>query len=488
MGERGLSLRPRLGVLLVTSGWFRDVGLQSADGGTSAAVDQVGRALVERLGRACDVTCAGVVYSPAEARRAAEAIRAADVDGLLLVPLMWCEDAIPRAALSLLPDLPLVLWTFSPAARLPGFVPFQRMIQGSGPVCTMQLSGMLRREGRAFRCVVGHADDGETLAEIEALAAGMAVRRLLSRLRVGVLPFPCSQMSSTYVDEFGLRAVHGTELRYLELERVRRAAAAATGVDIAGMRAGIADAGMRVEVNEQNLVEGIRYALALEKVMAEEGLAALAMNDVIEEVHASFGLRPCLWNPRLSAGGAVIAMEADVAAACAMAVLRAATGASPFYTEPFSIDHEAGAILMGHAGYHDGSNADPAVQVAVVNDVEYENSDRFTGAATLFKYGPGPVTAVNCTWNGTRLKWVLAEGESLPGPARMDGNCHLVFRPDAPVKRMVSTAVESGISQHWLFVPGRRAGLLALACSVAGLDALVVEPAGAGAPRGVSGA
>ena len=44
----------------------------------------------------------------------------------------------------------------------------------------------------------------------------------------------------------------------------------------------------------------------------------LAMNDVIPQMHASFGLRPCLCNPRLSAAGAVIAMEADVAAAAGM--------------------------------------------------------------------------------------------------------------------------------------------------------------------------
>ena len=52
----------------------------------------------------------------------------------------------------------------------------------------------------------------------------MAVARSLRGLRVGVLPFPCDHMSTTYVDEFGLRARYGVELRYLELERFRRTA------------------------------------------------------------------------------------------------------------------------------------------------------------------------------------------------------------------------------------------------------------------------
>ena len=483
MGDGELKgIRPRLGVLAVTSGWFRDVGLQSAEGDTSAAVSRTADRLIERIERFADTVFGGVVYSPAEAQKAARAIREAEVDGLLLVPLMWCEDAIPRAALALLADLPLMLWTFSPEPRLPDFIPFQRMLRGSGPVASLQLSGMLRREGRAYRSVVGHLDDPEVLAEIHALAAGMAVRRRLGSLRIGLLPFPCSQMSTTYVDEFGLRAGYGIELRPIELERVRKAAAESDPAAVESFRAAMLKGGARVEVDERNLVEGIRYALAMRRVTEEERLGALAVNDVIEETHASFGLRPCLWNPALSDAGCVVAMEADVAAAAGMAILRLATGASPFYTEPFSTDYEANAILMGHAGYHDAANADPAAKLRVVSDVEYENSDRFTGAVTLFKYRPGPVTTVNSVWNGRALKWVIAEGESLPGPAKMDGNSHLLFRPDARVKDFFAHAVEDGVSQHWLFVPGRISRQLESLCGALAIEASVVRTAGD--PRG----
>jgi L-arabinose isomerase len=479
MGDGELNgIRPRLGVLAVTSGWFRDVGLQSAEGDTTAAVSRTGDRLIARIRGFADAVFGGVVCSPAEAEKAARAIREAEVDGLLLVPLMWCEDAIPRAALALLAGLPLILWTFSPEPRLPDFLPFQRILQGSGPVCTLQLSGMLRREGRAFRSVVGHLEDPEVFDEIRVLATAMAVRRRLASLRIGVLPFPCGHMSTTYVDELGLRTAYGIELRYLELERVRKAAAEIDPAAVQEFKAGIAAGAARIEVDERNLVEGIRYALALRGLVAEERLGALAMNDVIEEMHASFGLRPCLSDPVLSGTGVVIAMEADIAAAAGMAILRLATGASPFYTEPFSVDYEANAILMGHAGYHDGSNADPKTSERVVSDVEYENSDRFTGAVTLFKYRPGPVTTVNSVWSGRGLKWVIAEGESLPGPAKMDGNTHLVFRPDARVKDFFAHAVADGVSQHWLFVPGRISRALESLCGVLGIEASVVTRGG----------
>ena len=461
--------KPRIGILFVTSGWFREVGLQDPSGDTTARVEQLARETVQRLSEFLEPVYPGVLFSVEEARKAGRAIRAAGVEGLLVSPLMWCEDQIVRAALAELPSMPLLLWTYSPESALPEFVPFQRMIQGSGAVCTLQLSGMLRREGVRYRSVVGPRDDEEVYREIARHVRTLAVAADLRGLRVGVLPFPCDQMSTTYVDEFGLRRLYGVELRYLELERVRRTAAEVQEGEIADFRVGIEAAGQRIKVDERSLEEGIRYALALEAVLAEERLPVLAMNDVIEEMHASFGLRPCLANPRLSDSGAVIAMEADVAAGVCMYVLRRALSQSPMYTETFSVDYRANALLLGHAGYHDTANADPEYPVEIVADVEYENSDRFPGAVSFFKYRAGPVTVVNSVWDGGALKWVAFEGVSLEGPPKMDGNCHLFCRPDIPVRDFFRRSVESGVSQHWIVVYGCHLETLAGLCEGLGI-------------------
>jgi L-arabinose isomerase len=471
----GAGARPRLGILLVTSGWFREVGLQGAGSDTTQEVARAGAEVVRRLEEFADLVYDGVLFSTADAEKAARRILAAGVDGVLLAPLMWCEDAIPRAALALLKGLPLVLWTCSPGPSLPDVVPFQVMLRGSGAVCTMQLSGMLKREGTAFWSVAGHAEDRSVYHEIRSLARAMAVRRILQYARIGVLPFPCDQMSATWVDEFGLRARYGVQLRHLELERVRRCAAECTVEEVQAFRDAILQSGASVEVDEKNLHEGIHYAIAMARVMREEGLSGLAMNDVIPEMHTNFGLRPCLCNPALSSSGAVVSMEADVGAATAMLALRLFIGESPFYTEPFSIDYTSNAILMGHAGYHDTANADPGAPVRIISDVEYENSDSFTGAASFFKYRPGPVTAVNSVWDGEGLRWCCAEGESLPGPAKLEGNCHMMFRPAMPIKEFFRRVVEIGVSQHWLFIPGLRAADLAMLCSMLGMRFVRVD-------------
>jgi L-fucose isomerase-like protein len=467
-------VRPKLGVLFFTSGWFREVGLQDPASDTSARVEKTARLAVEQLSAFCRPEFPGVLFSEGEARGAARRIAAAQVDGLLVSPLMWCEDQIVRAALAELPDLPLLLWTFSPELSLPEFVPFQRMIQGSGAVCTLQLSGMLRRERRRYRSVAGPLGDPEVNRAIRAHARGMAVARRLRGLRVGVLPFPCSQMSTTYVDEFGLRRLYGIELAWLELERLRRAAEEVKEDQLQAFRAELEASKQLIKTDEASLSQGIRYALALERVLGEESLVVLAMNDVIPQMHASFGLRPCLANPRLSER-AVVAMEADIAAGVAMYALRLATGQRPFYTETFSVDYQLNALLLGHAGYHDTANADPAYPLEVLPDVEYQGSDRFAGAASFFKYRSGPVTLVNSVWDGERLKWVALQGRSLEGPPKMEGNSHLFCTLDVPVREFFRRSVESGVSQHWIVIHGQYLEALKVLCDTAGIGLLALR-------------
>lgn len=483
MGE-GWMIKPKLGLLLLSAGWFRDIGLQESGSVTTSDIAETARRIRERTAGFADAVGGDVLSSVGEAERAARAMAAEAVDAVLLVPLTWVEDAIPRAALRLLARTPLILWSFSPSRSLPSTLAYEQMLPHSGPVGAFQLSGMLKREGVPYESVAGHLGDDAAWREIESRARAAAVARRLRGCRIGVLPFPCDQMSVTYVDELGLRARQGVELRWLELERVRREAAAVPADGIRELRRLLGEAGVAVEVDERNLLEGVRYALALERVAEQERLDGIAVNDVIPEMHASFGLRPCLWNPRLSRKGIAIAMEADVAACVAMVAAGWFTGEPPFYAEPYALDWSEGTILMGHAGYHDGRCADPGVPIRLVDDVEYRRTDRFTGAATVFAYRRGPVTLLNSIWCEGTLHWHCLEGESLPDAIALEGASHFVLRPAAPLDAFVNRAALGGVSQHWIAVPGHRGDALAALGRACGC---VVEVLGGG-DAGRSGA
>lgn len=470
-----MTVKAKIGILFITSGWFRDVGLQTSSSNVTAEVEKIGEEIVQKLSDFSVPVYTGVLFSKESARKAAEKIKASDVDGVIISPLMWCEDQILRAALKKLPKFPTVICLFFPYDKLPEYVEYQQMIKGSGLVGVLQISGFLKKEEYNYQSVAGYFRDPEVYEKLKRHCLAFAIIRELRRARCGVLPFRCDQMSTTYVDEFAIRKLYGVELRYLEIQRLKVEAQRVSPKEMVEFEKLLKSEGHAVEVDEKNLNEGIKYALAMEKVIREENLNIFAMNDIIDEMHSAYGLRPCLSNPRISAAGVVVTMEGEVAAGIAMYILRLYTGKMPFYTEPYTADLEKNALLMGHPGYHSTINKDNNYPVKIVNDVEYENSDRFSGASTFFKYRPGPVTAVNAVFTGQRLRWTVFEGMSMEGPPKMEGTPHLFCQTKTPVSELCNITVELGISQHWVVVPGHYLKELEQLCAWLNIEYCAVE-------------
>lgn len=475
--------KPKTGIIFITSNWFRQVGLQDDESDLSGEVERIGRDIVERLEPFCEPVYPGVIYDPRDGEKAARKIRESGAEILLISPLMWCEDGVVRAVLKHLPDLPIILMTVFPGSALPSYLPYQEMLKGSGTVGSLQFSGMFRREGRAFVSVSGSHTDENLYDELAAHFSALHVRTLLKELRVGILPFPCDQMSTTFVDDFALRSRYGIETRYLELERVKNTAASVPRSRIDSFVSKIGELGWDIGVDERNLEEGIRYALALETIRDEEKLGVLALNDVIDEMHETFGLRPSLDNPDLSATDFTVSMEADVSAGTAMYILKHLTGSPVLYTEVLGVDITENQLLLGHAGYHDTRLADPDNPISVVPDVEYKTTDTFPGACTCFKMKPGDVTLVNSVFHTGRFSWTIVTGKSLAGPVKLEDTVHAVFAPSVGVLEFIDRTVEHGVSQHWIAVPGSRTEQILTAARWLDIDTEIIA-ATRQAPRG----
>ncbi len=300
--------------------------------------------------------------------------------------------------------------------------------------------------------------------EIKKNLYSISIKNNLKNLKVGVLPFRCDQMTVTYVDEFELHNIYGIELKYLELNYVKDIAQSYSDEEIEKFKSLILSRGFKIEVDNTNLNEAIKYSMALEKVIKDLGLKVLAINDVINEMHDCFGLRPCLVNPRLTEYGVSIPMEADIAAGIAMHMLRLFTGCPPFYTEILCTDLKNNSFIMGHAGYFDCQNSDPDYPVKIISDPEYKTTDRFTGAYMYYKYKPGPITIVNSIYDGKKLKWTAIEGFSLEGPPILEGDPHVHCKIERPLKDFFNEIIKNGVSQHWIVVYGNVADDLEILC------------------------
>ena len=144
-------MKPRIGILFLTSGWYRQVGIQSADSPLSKKVDKIADQLILMLSEYIDPVYNGIIFSETKAVSAAKIIENKHVHGLIIAPLMWCEDQILSAALNKLPILPILLCNFIPYQSLPEYVSFKKMLEGSASTafaderlfktCRISLSG-----------------------------------------------------------------------------------------------------------------------------------------------------------------------------------------------------------------------------------------------------------------------------------------------------------------------------------------------------------
>jgi L-arabinose isomerase len=459
-----ISLKPKVGLFLITGGWIREVGLQNSSSSLSDEADLIAETININLSEFADISFSGVIYSEELARQAVINAKKYDVEVLLISPLMWAEDILLKTVLKEFSKIPLIFVTFLPYTAFKDFMSFEEMIKGCGVVGSLQMSGFLRREGYFYEPVVGYYKDRGVYEEIKKNIMAIKVSENLKNLKVGVLPFRCDQMTVTYVDEFDMHKLYGIELKYLELQAVKDVAQSFSKDEIENFKSLLLAQGLVIEVDERNLNEGIKYSLALEKIIKDSSLKVLAMNDVIEEMHNCFGMRPCLVNPRLSEYGVNVSMEADIAAGIAMHILNLYTNIVPFYTEILCADLENNTFIMGHAGYYNYANSDPDYPVKVVSDPEYKTVDRFTGACIYYKYKPGPITIINSIYDGSRLKWTAIEGESLAGPPILEGDPHVHCKLEKPLKKFFKETIKSGVSQHWIVVYGHIADDLKILC------------------------
>lgn len=183
-----MEYKPKIGILFITSGWFRNIGLQSDESSFSDEVEKIGKEIVSQLSDFINPVYSGVLFSETSSRQAAKKIKETEVEGLIVSPLMWCEDQILRAALKELPVLPLIVCTFLPYTTLPGYLKYTEMLKGSGTVGTLQLSGFLKREGFNYQVVTGYYKDPVVYEILRDYCNALKVKKILHNTICGVLP------------------------------------------------------------------------------------------------------------------------------------------------------------------------------------------------------------------------------------------------------------------------------------------------------------
>jgi len=460
----------RIGLAALCANWFKEIGLQGDSDDLGRIVDQDYKRMVGFLGECLgEVVAPGVICTVAEAQRAAEQFARAGIDALLLVHIMWSEDQPLLALLDALPDVPIVLWNYHPTGRLPDKLAVNDLFRHSGTVGMLQGSSPMQRRNLAPHIVTGAPGDAGLAEALRRLGLALGIHKEFRGLRAGRIAGRCEVMTGTYVDADALHSALGAELVEITATEYAAACDAVSGNRVEAFHADISATYPVEGVGAESLRLACRNTLALDDLVDEHDLKALAIQDLDEELHRLAGIRPCLCPPRCAARGVAIAMESDLNAALGMRVGMRALGRPCMYAELFTYDPGENIVLMGHAGVHDPRlAADDGV--TIVPDMEYRNSDRLEGAWQEFILTDGPVTCISLYDTGGGYRMTVFEGESLGAPRRIQGFAHAAVRPDVGVVDLLGRLVRRGMTQHFAIAPGRISDVLATWCRLGGVE------------------
>lgn len=468
------SEKPKVGLLLMTAEWFTQIGAsQGSFQGLPQQLQDDAARIKEALCSEVHIVNAGVTATRQQLGEAVDLFKKEDVDLIVACQITWGEDRLIIDAVQKLPQMPFLLWCYSPFQNLPEQMSMRDLFRASGPVGALQASAPLKRLGKEFGFAFGSYKNQDAIRSIAAFSRACQTARELKNATVGILPYRCDQMTGTYVDEFRLKKEIGPELKYISINDYSRICAGISDQAVEGFVSDLkARFRLAENVTEPGLAKGARVSLGLAEVVEKYQLDALAFNDIAEELHQALGLRPCLYVPALFAR-AVVSMEAEVGGAVALLMLKKLAKKPPMYVEIFTYDESDSCLLAGHAGIHDINLAESDDAVLVEPDGEYVESEP-DSCWMRFRAKGGHVTMLSVFCDVDRFKMVITSGECLGGREKLLGSPHAYIRTKVPLAEFFAKAIKTGMTQHWAVVHDDVVNELVALADVLRLDKVLI--------------
>lgn len=415
----------------------------------------------------------GFFENEVEAVHAAAALKRANVDLLVFVELAYQKGLIPMRALLEL-DVPVLIWNTQLVQEFGEDANFDLIMVNSGMAGLPEVTSALKRAKRRFRVVTGHIEDAEALAEIgEFVLAARAVGRL-KNTKVGIIGHPYEGMTDLMQDNFAVMETFGTTCWPIDHDEVRGAFDQCSEKDAHALIEEEKAKKRTIEVDEGMMLRSARLALALERVVKDHQLDAVAQFDQIWLDEERIGIIPFFGTSRLLEKHVPFTCEADVLRALSMLVLEEIAGHSTFL-EHYILDYKRDLVFDSHDGHGNPGLADESHGVRIVPTIYYKGLNGF-GASFNYSYKPGDFTLFSIGNSGAgRFHFVSSEGRTLNMKPRDISAPQTFFAwKGGSVREFSRRWLEASPSHHHAAAYGRLNSTLAKTAEMLNLELIVV--------------
>lgn len=435
--------------------------------------------------RGMTVDDAGMSDSSQKAFAIGDQLRAADVD------LLICNFVTYSTSSNVLPVIqragrPVVMAALQPMSAMDYARATTEMQLMNDNICSLpEVACAVRRAGLDIADVIVGTLEGDERAWGRLDQWGRIARaaHALRNARIGLMGHVYEGMLDMNSDPTMADAKFGMHVEHLELDELEmRVSAVEDGavedrLELVRELFHFPKPGsdpLAGEVDPAELRWAAKVSIGMEKLVEDFGLAGLAyyyrgLNGNANERLAS---NLIIGASLLTGRGVPVAGELDLKNCIAMLAMDR-LGAGGSFAELHPVDFDGDFVLVGHDGPHHIAIAEGR---PVLRGLKVLHGKRGHGPSVEFAIRNGPITVLGLTqtFDG-RYKFVVAEGESLPGaiPATGNTNTRAQFPPD--VRTFLERWTMEGPTHHFALGIGHQAETLQKLAKVLDIECAIVS-------------
>ncbi|WP_022928852.1 L-fucose/L-arabinose isomerase family protein [Patulibacter americanus] len=416
-----------------------------------------------------EVTDVGFVSDAQEGAAAAEALRRADCDliVLFLTTYLTSSMVLPIAQRA---NTPVLVIDLQPTARM-DHATFDTgdWLAYCGQCAVPEVGNVFRRAGVPFRSVSGHLHHEAAWARIERWIGAAKVRAALRHGRHGLMGHVYPGMLDVSTDLTLLPATFGSHVEVLEFDDLRVRVEAVTDAEVSA-RVDLAREIFTVDdsVQDDDFAWGARVSVGLDRLVEDFALDTLAYyhRGLDGELHERLGAGMILGASLLTARGLPATGEYELRTSVAQLVTQV-LGAGGSFCEIQSLNFDDGVVEMGHDG---PAHLAVASRDPLLRGLGVFHGKRGYGVSVEFDVQHGPVTLVGLGQDrdGT-LALIVSEGTVVPGPLLQIGNTTSRVDFGRDPGEWVDQWSATGIGHHWSLSLGHRRAELRAAADLLGV-------------------
>lgn len=337
--------------------------------------------------------------------------------------------------------------------------------------CTApEIASVFNRAGIDYHLVTGTLDDPEAWREIGDWLDAARVRVALRDARLGVLGHYYGGMLDVYGDMTQLSSVFGLHFELLEMCQLQRLRDEAGEVDVERKLAQF-NTDFRVDAacTEPELRRAARTSAALDRLVEDNRLDCMAYyyegepgneyQDIVTSIIPG--------NTLLTMHHVPVAGECEIKNAIAMKIMDL-LGCGGSFSEFYAMDFNDDVVLLGHDGPAHAGIAEGKVGLVPL-PVYHGKPGKGLSIQMTVKHGA--VTLLSVVEEGQgKVKLLVAEGESVPGPVLEIGNTNSRYRFSIGAKRFVNEWSKQGPAHHMAIGTGHIAGKLDRLAQLLGIE------------------